>query len=132
MTERPSPTPAPVPAPREELDRIRRWFYFLLSPFWVVPTLWCLFAVVLGLVVPKVEQGEIGEALPFLFGGGVDGARTVLSSISGAMISVTGLVFSITIVVLQLASSQFSPRVLRTFLESRITQHTLGEPEPEE
>ncbi len=38
----------------------------------------------------------------------------------------TGLVFSITIVVLQLASSQFSPRVLQTFLESRITQNTLG------
>ncbi len=123
---RPSPTPAPVPAAREELDRLRRGVYFLLSPFWVVPSLWCLLAVALGLAVPQLDQSAAGEAIPFLFAGGADGARTVLSSISGAMISVTGLVFSITIVVLQLASSQFSPRVLRTFLESRVTQHTLG------
>jgi len=43
-----------------------------------------------------------------------------------SMISFTGLVFTITIVVLQLASSQFSPRVLRTFLEDRFNQLTLG------
>ncbi len=125
MTARPAPTAAPAPGPREEVDRIRRWTYFLLSPFWVVPTLWCLAAVAFGLAVPQIDRGS-GGALPFLFQGGATGARTVLSSIAGAMISVTGLVFSITIVVLQLASSQFSPRVLRTFLESRITQHTLG------
>ena len=107
------------------MDRVRRLLYRALAPFWVVPTLWCLAAVVLGLAIPQVERDSSGF-LPFLFQGGVDGARTVLSSIAGAMISVTGLVFSITIVVLQLASSQFSPRVLRTFLESRITQHTLG------
>src|SRR5690606_25785602 len=43
-----------------------------------------------------------------------------------AMISVTGLVFSITMIVVQLASSQYSPRVLRDFLSSRVTQVTLG------
>ena len=37
-----------------------------------------------------------------------------------------GLVFSITVVVLQLTSSQFSPRVLRTFLRDRLTQFSLG------
>ena len=42
------------------------------------------------------------------------------------MITFTGLVFSITIVVLQLTSSQFSPRVLRTFLRDRQTQLSLG------
>ena len=42
------------------------------------------------------------------------------------MITFTGLVFSITIVVLQLTSSQFSPRVLRTFLRDRLTQFALG------
>ncbi len=43
-----------------------------------------------------------------------------------AMISVTWLVFSVTIVVLQLASSQFTPRIIPQFLASRITQGTLG------
>lgn len=96
----------------------------MLSPFWVVPAIWSASAVGLGLVLPQVDQA-VGWA-PLLFEGGPDSARSVLSTIAGAMISVTGLVFSITIVVLQLASSQFSPRVLATFLENRVTRHTLG------
>lgn len=58
--------------------------------------------------------------------GGPDGAREVLSAITSSMITFTGLVFSITIVVLQLTSSQFSPRVLRTLLRDRVTQLALG------
>lgn len=105
--------------------RLNVWVRRLFGPFWVVPALWCVAAVAVGLTLPELDQHSEGF-LPLLFQGGPDGARAVLSTIAGAMISVTGLVFSITIVVLQLASSQFSPRVLRTFLDSRITQHTLG------
>ncbi len=97
----------------------------MLEPFWVVPALWTLAAVGVGLALPQLEQQD-GGSIPLLFDGGVESARSVLSTTAGAMISVTGLVFSITIVVLQLASSQFSPRVVRTFLQDRITQHTLG------
>jgi len=64
--------------------------------------------------------------LPFLFSGGPEGARSLLAAIITSMISFTGLVFSITIVVLQLTSSQFSPRILRTFLRDRFTQASLG------
>ncbi|MDO4239287.1 MAG: DUF2254 family protein [Micrococcus sp.] len=60
------------------------------------------------------------------FPGGPAGARSVLGTIASAMISVTGLVFSITMVVMQLASRQFSPRILQDFLSTRITQWTLG------
>ncbi len=85
----------------------------------------CLTALGAGLVLPEVDE-ELSIYVPFLFQAGPDGARGMLSTIAGAMISVTGLVFSITIVVLQLASSQFSPRVLRTFLDDRTPQVTLG------
>ena len=50
----------------------------------------------------------------------------MLGAITTSMITFTGLVFSITIVVLSLTSSQFSPRVLRTFLRDRQTQISLG------
>ena len=135
------PTPAPTPRlasgrgghgptlattePRTAADRARATLRRLLQPFWVIPAIWCVLAVVAGLVLPRVGAGE-HTWLPFAFRGGSDGARTMLSTTAGAMISVTGLVFSITIVVLQLASSQFTPRVLRTFLDDRVTQHTLG------
>lgn len=60
------------------------------------------------------------------FPGGPDSARSLLSSIASAMITFTALVFTITIVVLQLASQQFSPRVLRTFLRDRTSQVALA------
>ncbi|HRY11638.1 MAG TPA: DUF2254 domain-containing protein [Candidatus Nanopelagicales bacterium] len=94
-------------------------------PFWTLPAAICLVAVVAGLVLPPLEE-RISAHIPFVFQGGPDGARSVLGTIASAMISVTGLIFSITMVVLQLASSQFTPRVLGTFLSSRITQLTLG------
>ncbi|MEO5651686.1 MAG: DUF2254 domain-containing protein [Marmoricola sp.] len=109
----------------EKLGRPRRWVSRLFGPFWVVPSLWCLGAVAAGLLLPELEQAQ-PSWFPLLFQGGATGARSLLSTIAGAMISVTGLVFSITIVALQLASSQFSPRVLRTFLDDRIPQNALG------
>lgn len=98
----------------------------LASRFWVVPALWSLAAIALGLSVPSADATWLADHLPFLFPGDVDGARSVLGTIAGAMISVTGLVFSNTMVVLQLAGSQFSPRLLQTFLQDRTTQQTLG------
>ncbi len=97
----------------------------LFSPFWVIPALSCLVAFGVGVGLPELDKA-VAEYVPFLFPAGPDGARALLSTIAGAMISVTGLVFSITIVVLQLASSQFSPRVLRNFLNERVPQVTLG------
>lgn len=61
----------------------------------------------------------------YLFAGQPDSARELLSTIASAMLTFTGLVFSITILVLQLASSQFSPRVIRTFLEDRFTRFAM-------
>src|SRR5690606_32207208 len=55
-----------------------------------------------------------------------DSARVTLSAIAGAIITVTGTVYSITIVTLSLASQQFGPRLLRTFMLDYTTQFTLG------
>ncbi len=62
----------------------------------------------------------------FVFGGGVDGSRGVLSAISSSLITVTGTVFSLTIVALQLASGQMTPRLLRNFTGDRTVQVVLG------
>ncbi len=53
-------------------------------------------------------------------------ARTVLEAVSGSLITVTSLTFSLTVVTLQLASSQFSPRLLRTFTRDLFVQVTLA------
>jgi uncharacterized membrane protein len=95
------------------------------QPFWAVPLALATTSIALGLGLPMLDEAA-WRGIPVLFQGGPDGARSLLGTIASAMISVTGLVFSITMVVLQLASSQFTPRVLGTFLDSRITQVTLG------
>jgi uncharacterized membrane protein len=111
--------------PQVPVVRADTWWDRLWRPFWMLPMAICLVAFLLGLLLPRLDR-ELDDGLPFVFNGGPDAALSVLSTIATSMISVTGLVFSITIVVLQLASSQFTPRVLSTFLSSRITQTTLG------
>lgn len=71
----------------------------------------------------QLEQDRDGW---YLFDGGPLAARELLSTVTSAMLSFTVLVFSITVLVLQLASSQFSPRVVRTFLDAPITKWALA------
>ena len=105
-----------------------RWFGGrLLDSFWLLPLACAAAAAGLALALGALDQSLDTEVRwPLLFAGGPEGARSLLAAIITSMISFTGLVFSITIVVLQLTSSQFSPRVLRTFLRDRFNQATLG------
>ena len=105
------------------LERVRDE---LRSMFWLVPAACAAVAIgaAVGLVALDQALGPVSTGV--LFPGPPEGARSFLSSITQAMIAFTGLVFSITIVVLQLTSGQFSPRVLRTFLRDRAIQFALG------
>lgn len=93
--------------------------------FWAIPAACVAAALLLAYGLVSLDR-YLTSRVAYTFGAGPDGAREVLSAITTAMITFTGLVFSITIVVLQLTSSQFSPRVLRTFLRDRLTQLSLG------
>ena len=95
-----------------------------LWPFPIAASLAAL-AAAAGMLQLDVYLGPDAASL-VLFGGQAPSAREVLSTIASSLLTFTGLVFSITILVLQLASSQFSPRVLRTFLEDRATKLSLA------
>lgn len=111
-------------APGLSLRRVSPWRR-MWRPFWALPAAIMLGSVALGILVPVLDQ-HLLPSVPWVFSGRPDGARNVLSTVSSAMISVTGLVFSVTMVVLQLASSQFTPRVIGNFLDARVAQVTLG------
>lgn len=66
------------------------------------------------------------QKIGWLWAGGTEGARAILSTIASSMITVAGVVFSITIVALTLATSQFGPRLLRNFVRDTINQAVLG------
>ena len=71
------------------------------------------------------HRGDLG--LPgWVDSGSADAARQVLTALAAAIITGVGLVFSITIVALTLASTQLGPRMLRIFLRDRGTQVSLG------
>jgi uncharacterized membrane protein len=101
----------------------------LKTSFWFIPILLILTAI--GIAVGTIYVDNEFDFDPtgrivYLFTGSADSARSVLSVISGAMIGVAGTVFSITLVALTLASSQFGPRLLRNFMHERINQVVLG------
>lgn len=104
-------------------DKVRD---YVRSSLWVLPALMALVALGLAQAVIATDQAIGGPDLIFAFPGDGDTARSVLSTIAAAMISFTGIVFTLTIVALQLASQQFSPRILRTFFEDRSSQIALG------
>ncbi len=100
------------------------------TELWPLPAAGIVLAVALGVGLPRVDRA-IDDELPtavtdYLFGGGATSARAVLEAISGSLITVTALTFSLTVVTLQLASSQFSPRLLRTFTRDRVVHVTLA------
>jgi len=105
---------------------LRRLRSYLSSSLWVLPALIVLGAAGSAFGLLAIDRQLTKESSSVGYGGGPEGARQILSTISGAMITFTGLVFSITILVLQLAGSQYSPRVLRRFFKDRSSQVALG------
>jgi uncharacterized membrane protein len=100
------------------------------TQLWPIPAIGIALAVIVGVLLPRLDA-RIDPNLPpsitdYLFGGGADAARAVLEAVAGSLITVTSLTFSLTVVTLQLASSQFSPRLLRTFSSDRFVQATLA------
>jgi uncharacterized membrane protein len=99
------------------------------SSYWFVPAAMSLMAMALSTLMLYLDQRFANQSPAdawWLYGGGAEGARVVLATIATAMISVTSVVFSITIVALTLAAGQFGSRVLRNFMRDRGNQITLG------
>lgn len=98
------------------------------ASLWFVPSLLVCAAAVLSTALVELDH-RLGTAYPeggWLFGGSADGARTILSVIAGSLITVVAVAFSITIIAIQQASTQFTPRVLRNFTRDRGNQVVLG------
>jgi len=106
--------------------RIFNLWYHLLSSFWFIPATMTALAIVLALGVERADRAVDDEGSPWVYGGNADGARAMLSTIAGSVMTVTGVVFSITIAALSLASQQFGPRLLRQFMKDKGNQVVLG------
>ncbi len=98
----------------------------VVRTLWFLPTLFVFIALVAGHRISRIRVSDDSILAPILFKGDANAARELLTVIAGTMITLTGLVFVLTVVALQIASSQFSPRLLRTFLEDPGTRVVLA------
>lgn len=101
----------------------------LTASFWFVPGLMSAGSAVLSLIMIAADeawQASKADAVWFVWTGGAEGAREVLSAIASSTIGIAGVTFSILVVALAQASSQFGPRVLRSFMRDTGNQIALG------
>jgi uncharacterized membrane protein len=101
------------------------WEY-LRGALWALPSLAVVLALVAGSGLSYVQLDPGSSLNQFLFQGTADDARTLLIAIASTMATVIALVLGLTVVALQLASTQFSPRLLRNFLRDRTNQVVLS------
>jgi uncharacterized membrane protein len=101
----------------------------LRTNLWVIPVVQTVAVVVLFVVTYSIDRAAYDGLIhfpPWVISGTADVARVLLATVAAAIITVVGIVFSITIVALTLASTQFGPRMLRNFVRDPGTQLSLG------
>ncbi len=126
-----------VPAPSDEAPRrssMRVWFENkwedLRTSFWFIPTVMVLGSILLSFATIQLDKATPAKNWVATFGWtftrGPEGSRAVLSTVAGSMMTIASVTFSITVVALQLASSQFGPRLLRNFMRDKGHQVSIG------
>ena len=111
------------------MNTLKAFWRNLRTSFWFLPSLIIGAGIALAVALIEVDSTRSGQwqaHWPRLFGASAAGARGMLSTIAGSMMTVVGVTFSMTLVTLALASSQYTSRILRNFIGDRITQVVLG------
>jgi uncharacterized membrane protein len=109
--------------------RIRHWIEEVRTGFWFVPIVMLLASSVLALALLYLDghlDPGVKSTLRWAYSGGPDGARSLLSTIAGSMITAASVTFSLASVALSISSQQYGSRVLRNFMRDSITQFLLG------
>lgn len=117
-----------VRGPGSHAGRIRRFVDSLRERLWFWPTVLGVAAAVAAEVLVRLDRRLAQEnALPlWAFSGNADAARSVLSTIATATMTVLGVTLSITLAVLALTAQGYSPRALRRFMRDRVIQAVVG------
>jgi uncharacterized membrane protein len=111
------------------MNKLKRFWSNLRTSFWFMPSLIVAASIVLAVGLIEVDSTATERWLarwPRMFGAGAEAARGMLSTIAGSMMTVVGVTFSMTLVTLALASSQYTSRILRNFMADRVMQVVLG------
>lgn len=108
---------------------ILKYWDRLRTSFWFLPSVMVVVTVPLALATVALDRRLSERSLrgwDWIYSGSAEGASTVLGTIAGSMITLAGVVFSLTLVALTLASSQFGPRLMRNFMRDTANQVVIG------
>ncbi|MCJ7629483.1 MAG: DUF2254 domain-containing protein [Longimicrobiales bacterium] len=111
------------------MKKLKRLWSNLRGSFWFLPVLIVAGSVAVAVALIQVDTAGSQQWMsrwPRLFATSAAGARGVLSTIAGSMMTVVGVTFSMVLMTLALASSQYTSRILRNFMSDRVTQVVLG------
>ena len=111
------------------MNKLKQLWSNLRSSFWFMPSMIVVVSIAFAVALIETDSAVSDRWLahwPRLFGVGPVGARDMLSTLAGSMMSIMGVTFSMTLVALAVASSQNTSRILSNFMRSRVTQVTLG------
>src|SRR3954451_24560279 len=103
-----------------------RFQHHVRSSLWLVPLLCLLAGIVLVLITLAVDRATDYQLVPQSVTGTPSDVQTILSSVATAMASLTTLVLTITLVTVQMAMGQFSPRIVGALLTDRFSQCAIG------
>lgn len=105
------------------LWRVRRFRHWWSRSLWIVPGIYATAAITLAIVLVDFdERAPLSSPLDL----SADSATTALAALGSGMITFTGFVMSVVLLVVQFGSSQFSPRFLRWFRSDPVVKHSLG------
>lgn len=99
---------------------------YTTGSLWVLPGASALAALLIGFAVSHIDVGPDSVLAPLAFQGTADDARGLMIDITSTVVTVIALVLGLTVVALQLSSTQFSPRLLRNFLRDKPNQVVLS------
>ena len=111
------------------MGNLKKFLIDVRSSLWFIPALLVAGSIALALGLIEADlwlDPALRDTYPRLFAAEAEGSRAMLSAVAGSMITVAGVVFSIVIVSLSLASTQYTSRVLRHFMRDRANQAVLG------
>src|SRR3954453_10687259 len=106
--------------------RGRRFLTHVQSSLWFIPVLCVLAGILVAFGAISVDRAFAYEAIPRSVVGGPDAAEAILTTVAASMVSLTALVLTITMVVVQLAMGQFSPRIVQRILQDKPSQTAIG------
>jgi len=106
--------------------RLFRIFSSIRSSLWFVPVVCVLAGMLLSFGTTAIDRQVGYDLIPRALTGGPDAAVAILSTVAASMVSLAALVLTITMVVVQLAMGQFSPRIVQRILQDKPSQGAIG------